>query len=80
MDNKKKGTTKDEELALVNFLLENLSVFAWKISDMPGIPREVNEHKLEIDPSIKPIMQKEKKIHSRETRIHLARSESFTRS
>jgi hypothetical protein len=61
MDNKKKGTTKDEELALVNFLLENLSVFAWKISDMPGIPREVNEHKLEIDPSIKPIMQKEKR-------------------
>jgi hypothetical protein len=35
---------------LVTFLWENLDVFAWQISDMPGIPREVIEHKLGIDP------------------------------
>jgi hypothetical protein len=36
-------------------------VFAWQISDMPGIPREVIEHKLDIDPAFKPIKQKERR-------------------
>jgi hypothetical protein len=46
---------------LVTFLRKNLDVFAWQISDMPGIPREVIEHKLEIDPAFKPIKQTERK-------------------
>jgi hypothetical protein len=49
---------------LITFLWENLDVFAWQISDMPGIPREVIEHKLGIDPSYKPIKQKERKYTS----------------
>jgi hypothetical protein len=36
-------------------------VFAWQISDMPGISREVIEHKLGIDPVFKPIKQKERR-------------------
>jgi hypothetical protein len=36
-------------------------VFAWQISDMPGILREVIEHKLDIDPAFKPIKQKERR-------------------
>jgi hypothetical protein len=36
-------------------------VFAWQISDMSGIPREVIEHKLDIDPAFKPIKQKERR-------------------
>jgi hypothetical protein len=43
---------------LITFLWENLDVFAWQISDMPRIPREVIEHKLEIDPVFKAIKQK----------------------
>jgi hypothetical protein len=43
------------ELVLITFLRENLYVFAWQISDMTRIPREVIEHKLGIDPSYKPI-------------------------
>jgi hypothetical protein len=46
---------------LIIFLWENLDVLAWKISDMLGIPREVIEYKLEIDQSIKPIKQKERR-------------------
>jgi hypothetical protein len=46
---------------LVTFLRENLDVFAWQISDMPGIPREVIEHKLRIDPTFKPIKQKKRR-------------------
>jgi hypothetical protein len=30
-----------KELALITFLQENLDVFVWQISDMPGIAREV---------------------------------------
>jgi hypothetical protein len=36
-------------------------VFIWQILDIPGIPREVIEHKLDIDPSYKPIKQKERR-------------------
>jgi hypothetical protein len=46
---------------LVTFLQENLDVFAWQILDMPGIPREVIEHKLDIDPALKPIEQMERR-------------------
>jgi hypothetical protein len=46
---------------LVTFLWENLDVFTWQISDMPGIPREVIEHRLEIDPAFKPIKQEERR-------------------
>jgi hypothetical protein len=33
----------------------NLDVFAWKPSDMKGIPREVAEHKVNIKPGSKPV-------------------------
>jgi hypothetical protein len=46
---------------LITFLRENLDVFAWRISDMPRIPREVIDHKLGIDPAFKPIKQKERR-------------------
>jgi hypothetical protein len=45
---------------LINFLRDNIDVFAWKISDMHGIPGEVIEHKLGIDPSYKLVKQKER--------------------
>jgi hypothetical protein len=46
---------------LITFLQDNLDVFTWKISDMPGILREVIEHKLDIDPSFKASKQKERR-------------------
>jgi hypothetical protein len=33
---------------LVDFLRSNADIFAWSPSDMPGIPREVAEHSLDI--------------------------------
>jgi hypothetical protein len=36
------------EAVLVDFLRTNADVFAWGPSDMPGIPREVAEHALDI--------------------------------
>jgi hypothetical protein len=45
------------ESVLIDFLKANLDVFAWKPSDMKGIPREVAEHKLNIKPGSKPVKQ-----------------------
>jgi hypothetical protein len=37
-------------VVLVDFLRANADIFAWSPSDMPGIPREVAEHSLDILP------------------------------
>ena len=43
---------------LVSFLHRNINVFAWKPANMPGIPRELVEHSLNVSPTAKPINQK----------------------
>lgn len=35
-----------------------MSCFAWDTSDMPGIDPHVITHKMNVDPSIKPVKQK----------------------
>ena len=42
----------------VAFLQENRDIFAWKPSDMPGVPREVIEHTLNVREDAKPIKQR----------------------
>ena len=43
---------------LIQFLKENLDVFAWSHEDMPGIPPEIIQHKLNVNPYKKPIQQR----------------------
>ena len=43
---------------LVSFLHANADVFAWKLADMPRVPREKIEHSLNVSPTAKPIKQK----------------------
>jgi hypothetical protein len=42
---------------LVYFLRANAEVFAWSPSDMPGIPRDVTEHSLDIRAGARPVKQ-----------------------
>jgi hypothetical protein len=42
---------------LVDFLRANADVFAWSPSDMPGIPRDVAEHLLDIRAGARPVKQ-----------------------
>ena len=42
---------------LVPFLNKNLDIFAWSHEDMPGIPTEVIQHKLNMNPEKKPVQQ-----------------------
>ena len=51
------GKTLSPEMRtkLVQFLKENLDVFAWSHEDMPGISPEVIQHKLNVNPERKPV-------------------------
>ncbi|XP_050243797.1 uncharacterized protein LOC126692285 [Quercus robur] len=54
------GTTLSPEMRtrLIQFLKENLDVYAWSHEDMPGIAPEVIQHKLNVNPKRKPIQQR----------------------
>ena len=43
---------------LIQFLKENLNVFAWNHEDMPSISTKVIQHRLNLDPEKKPIQQR----------------------
>ena len=40
---------------LIQFLKENLDIFAWSHEDMPDISTEIIQHKLDVDPEKKPV-------------------------
>jgi hypothetical protein len=42
---------------LVDFLCVNAEVFVWSPSNMPGIPRDVAEHSLDIRAGARPVKQ-----------------------
>ncbi|GKD44877.1 reverse transcriptase domain-containing protein [Tanacetum coccineum] len=50
--------SEKRRMELCNLLKENLDVFAWKPSDMTGIPRPIVEHRLNIRKGCPPISQK----------------------
>ena len=54
------GTTLCPEMRtrLIQFLIENLDVFAWSHEDMPGIFPEVIQHKLYVDRERKLVQQR----------------------
>jgi hypothetical protein len=43
---------------LTSFLRDNADIFAWTLSDMPGVPRELVEHSLDVSKTAKPVKQK----------------------
>ena len=43
---------------LIEFLKENLDVFAWSHEDIPCISPKIIQHKLNVDPERKPIQQR----------------------
>ena len=56
------GTTLSPEMraSLIQFLQQSLDVFVWSHEDMPGIPTEIIQHKLNVNPVIKPVHQRRK--------------------
>ena len=52
----------EEEKELLEFLRKNQDVFAWSASDLRGVSRDIIEHRLDINPNIKPKKQKLRKM------------------
>ncbi|XP_052176651.1 uncharacterized protein LOC127790956 [Diospyros lotus] len=53
-----KNLAPEVKYQLVEFLKANLDVFAWNHEDMVGIAPEVMSHRLNVDPSYRPVWQK----------------------
>ena len=64
------GTKLAEDLRslLIHFLKQNKDVFAWKQEDMGGIDLAIITHRLNVNPSFKPVKQKKKKFFPRKTK------------
>jgi hypothetical protein len=43
---------------LANFLWDNNDIFAWKSADMPGVPRKMAEHRIDLNEGSKPVKQR----------------------
>ena len=43
---------------IISLLKDNLDVFAWSHKDMPGIPTNIIQHRLNVDPEKKPVQQR----------------------
>ena len=58
------GATLSNEIkeALIELLRRNKESFAWSAADMPGIDPSIICHKLNVDPSFKPVKQKRRKL------------------
>ncbi|XP_024014701.1 uncharacterized protein LOC112088544 [Eutrema salsugineum] len=58
------GADLDPEIRedIIQFLRKHVTTFAWSISDMSGIDPGVARHKLNINPTYKPIKQKRRKL------------------
>ena len=52
------GLSQEEEDKLVEFLRSNKYIFAWSSNDLGGVSRDIIEHKLDIDPKVRPKKQK----------------------
>jgi hypothetical protein len=52
----------EQERTLLRFLFNNKDVFAWSANDLCGVNRDVIEHSLNVDPSIRPRKQKLRKM------------------
>ena len=58
---------------LTQFLRQNKDIFAWKQADMSGIDPAVITHKLNTNPSFKPVKKKTQKFRTRETKSYQRR-------
>ncbi|XP_071704767.1 uncharacterized protein [Rutidosis leptorrhynchoides] len=52
------NVSADTKKQIVQLLAQYMDVFAWCKNDMTGVPRHIAEHKLNVNPSLKLVVQK----------------------
>ena len=65
--------SQEEEDKLVEFLRSNKDIFVWSSNDLGGVSKDIIEHKLDIDPKVKPKKQKLRKLAK--DRVQAAKAE-----
>jgi hypothetical protein len=58
-----------EETELLSFLHKNSDVFTWKTSDLTGVSRDIIEHKLQVNPFVKPRKQRLRKMSNEKVAV-----------
>ena len=53
---------------IINFLKDSLDIFAWSHEDMPGIPADIIQHHLNVDPEKKLVSREEEFLLLNETK------------
>ena len=82
MDGKKfmnlMSSLKDpERQETLEFLKNNIDVFAWLATDMPGVDPDVIIHKLKVDPQCKPVCQKKCDIRPTRQKVNAEETNKF---
>jgi hypothetical protein len=54
--------SEEQEKAILKFLFNNKDVFAWSANDLCGVNRDVIEHSLNVDQTVRPRKQKLRKM------------------
>jgi hypothetical protein len=65
--------SQQEQAELLAFLNKNSDVFVWSTSDLVGVNRDIIEHRLQVNPSMKPKKQKLRKMS--EEKVEAAKAE-----
>ncbi|XP_072094204.1 uncharacterized protein [Arachis hypogaea] len=63
--------------AITIFLQEHADLFAWTPSDMPGIDPQIISHKLAINPEIRPVQQKKRRLGDEKRRASLEETQKL---
>ncbi|XP_072080867.1 uncharacterized protein [Arachis hypogaea] len=69
--------SKFELQAITTFLQEQADLFAWTPSDMPGIDPQIISHKLAINPAVRPVQQKKRKLGEEKKKASLEETQKL---
>ncbi|KAL2240129.1 UNVERIFIED_CONTAM: Retrovirus-related Pol polyprotein from transposon [Sesamum indicum] len=58
------SSMKEGEMAMIDFLRNNADMFAWSPSDFTGIDPEVIVHRLNVNPTVRPVQQRKRTLNS----------------
>ncbi|XP_071709117.1 uncharacterized protein [Rutidosis leptorrhynchoides] len=53
-----RNISADTRKQIIQLLVQCMDVFAWSENDMTGVPRHIAEHRLNVNPALKPLVQK----------------------
>jgi len=59
----------EREKELTECLKENFQAFAWSVQDIPGIDPDFICHRLSVNPNVKPVVQKRRKLGEEKQQI-----------